>query len=78
MPSSVGTKLAAFFLYVLAILNRGENGCVGRGAAHAVGFELLDQRCFVVARRRLGEMLLRQNLFEAQRLAFGDGGQLVL
>ncbi len=57
-------ELAAFLADVLAILNGGQDGRVGRRTAHAVGFELLHKRRFVVARRRLSEMLLGQNFLE--------------
>jgi hypothetical protein len=73
-----GLEFAAFLGDVLALLNGGKNRRVGGRAAHAVGFQLLDQRGFVVARRRLGEMLLGLRCLEASALAFGHGRQLVL
>ena len=53
-----GDELAAVLLHVLALLNGGEDGGVGGRPADAALFQFLDQRRFVVARRRLGEVLL--------------------
>ena len=50
----------AVHLHVLAVLQRGDDGGVGRGPADAVLLQRLDQRGLGVARRRLGEMLLRR------------------
>ena len=61
-PAQLGwVKTATILPYVLSLLNCREDGGVGGRAAHAVGFELLHQRGFVVARRRLGEMLIGTN-----------------
>ena len=53
-----GRKLPSYFLHVLALLDRAENRGIRGRTADAAFFELLYQRRFVVARRRLGEMLL--------------------
>ena len=55
-----GHKLAADFLRVLPLLNRAENRGVGRRAADAALFKFFHQRSFIEARRRFGEVLLRQ------------------
>ena len=55
-----------------------ENRRIGGRAADAAFFELLDQRRFVVARRRLGEVLLRLQFLERQFLAGFERRQFVL
>ena len=67
MPSSVGMKLAAFLLDVLALLNRGQDGCVSGRPSHAIGFQFLHQRRFGESRRRFGEVLLRMNGLQLQQ-----------
>ena len=71
-----GSELAAVLLHVLAFLNGGENGRVGRRTANAALFQLLHQRRFVVARRRLGEVLLRLQFFQRELLPGSSGGSL--
>ncbi len=53
----LGQKRGLLFAHIAAVLQRREDLRVGRGAADAELFELLDQRGFAVARRRLGEVL---------------------
>ena len=64
-----GMEAALLLLDVLAVLNDGEDGGVGRGPADALLFQRLDQRGFVVARRGLGEVLLRQQLVQLELFA---------
>ena len=64
-----GGEPSAFLADVLALQNSGEDGGVGGGPADAVGFQALDERGLVVARRRLGEVLLGPKGLEAQRFA---------
>ena len=71
-------KFAADFLHVLPLLNGGENRRVGRRAADAALFEFFHQRGFVVARRRLGEVLLGLQFLERKFLSSFERGQLVL
>src|SRR6266496_2626136 len=58
-PDLGGNEFSAGFLRVHAFLNRGEDGGVGRRAADSALFQFFDERGFVVARRRLGKVLLR-------------------
>ena len=69
---------AGGLLHVAAIDDGAHDGGVGGGTADAALLQFLDQRGFVEARRRLGEMLLGLERFEAQRLALLQRRQLVL
>ena len=62
---------------VLAILNGADDGGISGRAADAALFQLLDERGFVVARRRLGEVLLVLELFEFEGLDAIEDGELV-
>ena len=53
-----GLETSAILLHVLAFLDGGQDRSVGGRTADAVRFELLHERGFVEAWRRLGEMLL--------------------
>ena len=72
-----GREATLLFLDVLALDDGGDDRGVRGRAANAFFFQVLDQRRFGVARRRLGEMLLRTNLTELQRLAFFDSRKRV-
>src|SRR5271170_7893185 len=67
-----GREAALILGDVFAFDDRGNDGGVGGGAANALFFQFFHQRRVVVTRRRLGEMLVRANLVEAQGLAFAD------
>ena len=69
-------KTALILRDVLSFDQRRNNGGVSRGAADAVLFELFHQRRVVVARRRLGEVLVGTNLVQPQQLTLGDLGQI--
>ncbi len=56
--------------HVLALDDRGNNRRIRRRAPDAFFFQILHQRRFRVARRRLGEMLVRANLIKPQDLPF--------
>ena len=60
---------------VFAILERRDDGGVGRGAADAVLFERLHERGFGEARRRLGEVLVAVHIEKSDHVAFFHGGQ---
>src|SRR5205807_9433275 len=64
-----GRKFSAHLGDVLALLNRAQDGGVGRGATNATLFQFLDQRGLVVARRRLGEVLFGLQFAQGQFLA---------
>ena len=70
-------KLPAQLGDVLALLNRGQDGGVGGRTADAAFFQFLHQRRFVVARRRLGEVLLRVDFAQRQFLTRLERRQLV-
>ena len=55
---------------VLLVEDRRHDAGVGRRPADALLLQLLDQRRLAEARRRLGEVLLGQQLVQLQRLAF--------
>ena len=59
----------AVHLDVLAVLQRRDDGRVGRGPADAVLLERLDERGLRIARRRLGEVLLGGEGGEAHSIA---------
>ena len=77
-PISVGINLPPSLLHVLPLLDGAEDRRVGGRASDAALFQLFHQRGFVVARRRLGEVLLRLQFFQRELLAFFKGRQLVL
>ena len=56
-PVSVGMKRFLLKGNVFAVFERGDDAGVGRWATDAVFFEGFNQRGFVVARRRGGEVL---------------------
>src|SRR5207302_6509223 len=64
--------------HVLPLLNGGKNGSVRRRPSNAALFQLLHQRRFVVARRWLGEVLLRLQFAQSERLSGFERGQFVL
>src|SRR5580704_724676 len=63
-----GREAALVFGDVLALDDGGDDRGVGRWATDAFFLELLDQRGVVVARRRLGEMLIGTDFFQNKRL----------
>ena len=69
-PVSVGMKRFLLKGNVFAVFERGNNTGVGRGAANAVFFEGFNQRGFVVARRRSGEVLFTVKFVYRQFIAF--------
>src|SRR5579864_57980 len=73
-----GRKFSAHLGDVLALLDRAQDGGVGRGATNAALFQFLDQRGLVVARRRLGEVLLGLEFAQGQFLAGLERRELVL
>ena len=62
--------------HIVAVLQGGNDGGVGRGTADAEFFQFADQRGFGEARGGLGELLLLGQAVELERLALGEGGQL--
>ena len=66
------------FVHVLAVLDDGKDGGVGGRAADALLFQRLDERRFVIAGRRLREVLLRGELAELERLTRLDRGKRML
>ena len=71
-------ELAAHLLYVLTLLDGGENRRISRGTANAALFQFLHQRRLVVARRRFGEVLLGLQFLERKFLPGFERRQLVL
>ena len=61
-----GDQCPFLLFHIATLLDGVDNVCVGRGAAHTIGFKCLDQRGFGVAGRWLGEALF---LFEFQQRA---------
>ena len=70
MPSCVGIELPVVLVGVVAGLDGGEDLAVRRRPSDAVLFQRLHQRRFRVARRRLGEVLLRVEVEQASDVAF--------
>ena len=70
-----GRKASLILGDVFALDDRGDDRSVGGRAPDAFFFQLLHQRRVVVARRRLGKMLLGAQRFEAQDFALGDRRQ---
>ena len=54
---------------VFAVLQGADDAGVGGGAADAVVFEFFDEGCFGVARRRLGEVLVAEDVQQLQAVA---------
>src|SRR5579864_8251612 len=73
-----GHKFAAHLLHVLPFLDGAQDGGVGGRTADTALFQFLDQRSFVVARGRLGEVLLGLELAQREGLACFQRRQLVL
>ena len=57
-PLVFGDQAVLVLADIFAVLDRGDDAGIGRGAADAQFFHALDQRRLGIARRRLGEMLL--------------------
>ena len=64
------------FFDVVTIQDGADDAGIGGGPADAVLFQLLHQGGFVEAGGRLGELLVRVELFELERLAQFQCGQL--
>ena len=71
-----GRKALAVHLHIGAVAQGGDDGGVGRWTADAQFFQFLDQAGFGIARRRLGEMLRRNDAFHAGLVAGRDRGKL--
>ena len=71
----LGHEALAVDLHVVAALQHLDDAGVGRGPADAELLELLHQAGLGIARRRLGEMLLRQDVAAVERLVWRDVGQ---
>ena len=65
-------QLALLDRHIFAVAQRGERRGIGRGPADAEFFHLLDERGFRIARRRLGEVLRREDLLARQILVRVD------
>ena len=75
--ADVGRLERAAFQHGVGLVQQGlDDAGIGRRAADAVFFEGLHQAGFGVARRRLGEVLLAQDVLERHALAFGQRRQL--
>src|SRR5439155_13177687 len=59
-----GYELPSQLLHVLPFLDGAEDGGIRGRSANSALFQFLDQRSFVVTRRRLGEMLFRIQALE--------------
>ena len=70
-------EFPAEFLHILPLLNRAEDGRVRRRTSDTAFFQFFHQRGFVVARRRLGEVLLRLDFAQRQFLTRLERRQLV-
>ncbi|MNZ72176.1 hypothetical protein D3C78_905460 [compost metagenome] len=64
--------------YVTAILDGGNDGCVGRRAANTALFHFLDQAGFGKARRWLGEVLTGVDLDQLERFTLDHLRQHVI
>jgi hypothetical protein len=64
--------------HVVAIDDGRDDGGIGAGPSDAVLFQRLHQRAFRVARRRLREVLLRNQAQQVQLLADAHFGQQLL
>ncbi len=73
-----GVETFLFQFHVFPPLQGGDDAGVGGGAADAVFFQGLDQGGLGVARRRLGEVLLRADGLKVHQLAFLQVGQHAL
>ena len=62
-------KTTVFHPHVAAILNGRDDRSVGGRTADTAFFQLFDQRSFAEARRRLGKVLRRRQLHQAQAVA---------
>ena len=60
---------------IAAVLDRGDDAGIGRGATNAQFFHPLDQRRLGEAGRRLGEMLIGLDRALGRGVACGQGGQ---
>jgi len=70
-----GFELFLLLFHIAAVHNGGNDRRIGGRAANTVFFQRMDQRCFSIVRRRLGEFLLRRKLVQFQVLAHFQRGQ---
>ncbi len=69
LHADFGGEESAFLLFdVAAVLNLADDGGIGAGSADAFFFQRLDQRRFVVTRRRFREVLCRIELEQIESL----------
>ena len=69
-------KKAAFVQFdVVAILQHGNNGGIGRWTANAQLFQIFHKACFGKTWGRLSEVLLGTDVLQAEGLAFGHFGE---
>src|SRR5450759_61067 len=78
LPDRLRVQTPINDLDVAAIGDGGDRGGVGGRTADAVLFEGLDQTRFCEARRRLGEVLQRVDLFDRRGVAFAELRQAAL
>ncbi len=62
----LGNEAAAVHAHIVAVAQHRKDRGIGRGPADAEFFQPLDEARFAVARRRLGEMLLRLHLVDGE------------
>ena len=75
-----GFQLLLVLLHIAAVHDGRDDGRIGGRASDAVFLQRVDQRGLGVKRRRLGELLVRRQLFEFEGLALlqrGQGGLLL-
>ena len=70
-----GNEALAVELHIVTALQDFNDAGIGRWPSDAEFLQLLDQARLGIARRRLGEMLLRNDLAALERLVLADVGQ---
>ena len=70
-----GVETSTVEAHITAILNRGNDRCVGRRATDSALFQFLDEACFAESRRRLREVLTRVELLQIDSISDLDVGQ---
>ena len=68
-------KALIVFDHIATLFNDLHDAGIGRGPANAQLFHLFNQAGICIARRRLGEMLIRLHLIYLQGLPLGQGWQ---
>ena len=74
-PAFFGEEAVLLHPHIIAVLQHLERGGIGGWTPDPQFLQLLDQRCFRIARRRLGEMLLGRHLLLRRRVARRHAGQ---